>query len=78
MHWLADAACRDKPTAWFITFDKADNNRAKAVCLNCPVKRECLIDGFDTPFIRAGMSKYDRLLKIWHRIDSVEESNFDD
>lgn len=76
-HWLADAACKDKPSKWFIGFDKIENNMAKAVCATCPVKKPCLIDGFDTPFIRAGLTKYERLLKLWHRVDSMEESNFD-
>lgn len=76
-HWMLDASCKDQPTEWFVSFEKELNDKGRAVCATCPVKRPCLIDGFDSPYIRAGLSKYERLVKIWHRIDSTEDSNFD-
>lgn len=76
-HWMVDALCREKPMEWFVSFDKQLNNKAKAVCATCPVKKPCLVDGFDTPYVRAGLTKYERMMKLWHRIEDVEESNFD-
>lgn len=77
VHWMKDAACKDYPTKLFTSFDPELNTQAKEICKSCKVKNPCLMDGFDTPFIRAGLTRYERLQKIWRRIDSPEESNFD-
>lgn len=77
VHWMRNAACRGMDTRLFTSFDPASIDEAKDVCRGCTVKRECLLDGFDTPFVRAGTTRFERLSKIWHRIDHVGESNFD-
>ncbi len=44
--WVADSACRNAdPDELFVT--GAAQNRAKAVCLRCPVRTECLGDALD-------------------------------
>src|SRR3954463_13654970 len=44
--WAAKGACRSSdPDALFV--QGAAQNRAKAVCLSCPVRTECLSDALD-------------------------------
>jgi WhiB family redox-sensing transcriptional regulator len=44
--WTARAACRDgAPDTLFV--QGAAQNRAKSVCLGCPVRTECLADALD-------------------------------
>lgn len=44
--WAARGACRSSdPDALFV--QGAAQNRAKAVCLGCPVRTECLADALD-------------------------------
>ncbi len=44
--WTALSACNDAdPDELFVT--GAAQNRAKAVCLGCPVRTECLADALD-------------------------------
>jgi WhiB family redox-sensing transcriptional regulator len=44
--WATNAACRSSdPDALFV--QGAAQNRAKAVCMACPVRTECLADALD-------------------------------
>ena len=44
--WTARAACRDdSPDNLFV--QGAAQNRAKSICLGCPVRTECLADALD-------------------------------
>lgn len=44
--WTTNAACRDDaPDMLFV--QGAAQNRAKSVCLGCPVRTECLADALD-------------------------------
>jgi WhiB family redox-sensing transcriptional regulator len=44
--WTGVAACRDTaPDALFV--QGAAQNRAKSLCLGCPVRTECLADSLD-------------------------------
>jgi WhiB family redox-sensing transcriptional regulator len=44
--WTTRAACRNNsPDALFV--QGAAQNRAKAVCMGCPVRTECLADALD-------------------------------
>jgi WhiB family redox-sensing transcriptional regulator len=44
--WTTRAACRDDaPDSLFV--QGAAQNRAKSVCLGCPVRTECLADSLD-------------------------------
>ena len=46
LDWTAQSACRTTdPDELFVT--GAAQNRAKAVCLGCPVRTECLADALD-------------------------------
>ena len=63
MHdWAAEGACRTTdPDALFV--QGAAQNRAKAVCLGCPVRTECLADALDnrTEFgVWGGMTERER------------------
>jgi len=44
--WATDGACRESdPDALFV--QGAAQNRAKVVCMSCPVRTECLSDALD-------------------------------
>ena len=46
MEWSKDARCRTaNPDELFV--QGAAQNRAKAVCMGCPVRTECLADALD-------------------------------
>ncbi len=47
--WMAYGACRGKDTAIFFPTRGEDAARAKAICAECPVQRECLAHAVDTP-----------------------------
>ncbi len=76
--WASRGACRSShPDALFV--QGAAQNRAKAVCLGCPVRTECLADALDnrTEFgVWGGMTERERraLLKrrpnvrSWRRV----------
>lgn len=40
--WRQAAACKNKPTEWFFPAKGVNPARAKAVCMTCPVRIECL------------------------------------
>ena len=70
VHWTKDALCKfDKK---FTSFHIDDINFAKSVCQNCTVQVECIIANaeVDGTFMAAGLSKYDRLLIQWEKLDS--------
>lgn len=60
--WPARAACRaSDPDALFV--QGAAQNRAKAVCLGCPVRTECLADALDNRIefgVWGGMTERER------------------
>lgn len=60
--WAARGSCRaSDPDALFV--QGAAQNRAKAVCLGCPVRTECLADALDnrTEFgVWGGMTERER------------------
>lgn len=54
--WHADAACRNKPTEWWYSDLKDDNNqitpnarKALSKCFSCPVRVECLTHALTYP-----------------------------
>ncbi|HUW16754.1 MAG TPA: WhiB family transcriptional regulator [Actinomycetes bacterium] len=60
--WSAQAACRaTDPDALFV--QGAAQNRAKALCLGCPVRTECLADALDNRIefgVWGGMTERER------------------
>jgi WhiB family redox-sensing transcriptional regulator len=60
--WTAEAACRSTdPDELFV--QGAAQNRAKAVCLGCPVRTECLADALDNQVefgVWGGMTERER------------------
>ncbi len=60
--WTTSAACRTSdPDALFV--QGAEQNRAKAVCLACPVRTECLADALDNRIefgVWGGMTERER------------------
>lgn len=60
--WAARGACRTSdPDALFV--QGAAQNRAKAVCLGCPVRTECLADALDNRIefgVWGGMTERER------------------
>jgi WhiB family redox-sensing transcriptional regulator len=60
--WTARAACRDSdPDALFV--QGAAQNRAKAICMGCAVRTECLADALDNRIefgVWGGMTERER------------------
>jgi WhiB family transcriptional regulator, redox-sensing transcriptional regulator len=60
--WAAQGACRGSdPDALFV--QGAAQNRAKLVCLSCPVRTECLSDALDSKIefgVWGGMTERER------------------
>jgi WhiB family redox-sensing transcriptional regulator len=60
--WTARAACRDTdPDALFV--QGAAQNRAKAICMGCAVRTECLADALDNRIefgVWGGMTERER------------------
>ncbi|MGI8696578.1 MAG: WhiB family transcriptional regulator [Mycobacteriales bacterium] len=69
--WAPLAACRGTdPDALFV--QGAEQNRAKRVCMGCPVRSECLADALDnrTEFgIWGGMTERERRALLRRRPD---------
>jgi WhiB family redox-sensing transcriptional regulator len=69
--WAADAACRSKdPDALFV--QGAAQNRAKSICLGCPVRAECLADALDNRVefgVWGGMTERERRALLRRRPD---------
>jgi WhiB family redox-sensing transcriptional regulator len=72
--WVARAACRrGDPDALFV--QGAAQNRAKLVCMGCPVRTECLADALDHRVefgVWGGMTERERraLLRRRPEVDS--------
>ena len=69
--WVALSACRNAdPDELFVT--GAAQNRAKAVCLGCPVRAECLADALDNRVefgVWGGMTERERRAVLKRRPD---------
>ena len=69
--WTALSACRDAdPDELFVT--GAAQNRAKAVCMGCPVRTECLSDALDNRVefgVWGGMTERERRALLRRRPD---------
>ena len=69
--WVTRSACRNvDPDELFVT--GAAQNRAKAVCLSCPVRTECLSDALDNRVefgVWGGMTERERRALLRRRPD---------
>jgi WhiB family transcriptional regulator, redox-sensing transcriptional regulator len=69
--WSSQAACRNgDPDALFV--QGAAQNRAKAVCMGCPVRAECLADALDNRIefgVWGGMTERERRALLRRRPD---------
>ncbi|WP_414936975.1 WhiB family transcriptional regulator [Amycolatopsis sp. cmx-11-51] len=69
--WRVNASCRDTdPDGLFVR--GAEQNRAKAVCLGCPVRTECLAEALDGRInfgIWGGMTERERRALLRRRPD---------
>jgi WhiB family transcriptional regulator, redox-sensing transcriptional regulator len=69
--WAAGAACRTSdPDALFV--QGAAQNRAKLVCMGCPVRTECLADALDNRVefgVWGGMTERERRALLRRRPD---------
>ena len=69
--WVAESACRNAdPDELFVT--GAAQNRAKAVCMGCPVRTECLSDALDNRVefgVWGGMTERERRALLRRRPD---------
>jgi len=69
--WVARSACRNAdPDELFVT--GAAQNRAKAVCMGCPVRTECLSDALDNRVefgVWGGMTERERRALLRKRPD---------
>ena len=71
MDWSKDARCRTAdPDELFV--QGAAQNRAKAVCMGCPVRTECLADALDNRVefgVWGGMTERERRALLRRRPD---------
>lgn len=69
--WAASAACRaSDPDTLFV--QGAAQNRAKSICLGCPVRTECLADALDNRVefgVWGGMTERERRTLLRRRPD---------
>ena len=69
--WIALSACKDAdPDELFVS--GAAQNRAKAVCMGCPVRTECLSDALDNRVefgVWGGMTERERRALLRKRPD---------
>ena len=69
--WVSQSACRNAdPDELFVT--GAAQNRAKAVCMGCPVRTECLSDALDNRVefgVWGGMTERERRALLRRRPD---------
>jgi WhiB family redox-sensing transcriptional regulator len=69
--WAANAACRSTdPDTLFV--QGAAQNRAKSICLGCPVRTECLADALDNRVefgVWGGMTERERRALLRKRPD---------
>ena len=69
--WTAQSACKNAdPDELFVT--GAAQNRAKAVCMGCPVRTECLSDALDNRVefgVWGGMTERERRALLRRRPD---------
>jgi WhiB family transcriptional regulator, redox-sensing transcriptional regulator len=85
--WTTRAGCRSTdPDALFV--QGAAQNRAKAVCLGCPVRAECLADALDNRVefgVWGGLTERERRALLrrrpnvssWQRLLSTAMSDFE-
>lgn len=70
-HWGQDAACRSTdPEKLFA--EAAQQNRAKTVCVGCPVRTECLTEALDNRVefgVWGGMTERERRALLRRRPD---------
>jgi WhiB family redox-sensing transcriptional regulator len=84
--WAANAACRSTdPDALFV--QGAAQNRAKTICLGCPVRTECLADALDNRVefgVWGGMTERERRALLrrrpdvqswWHLLDTARREH---
>jgi len=67
--WVKDRACANIPTGIFYMFNAEDDRRAKRICVDCPVKTECLehaIKNSETG-VWGGMNDLDRVRFVRRR-----------
>jgi WhiB family transcriptional regulator, redox-sensing transcriptional regulator len=86
-NWTTRAACRGTdPDALFV--QGAAQNRAKAVCLGCPVRAECLADALDNRVefgVWGGLTERERRALLrrrpnvtsWQRLLSTAMTDFE-
>lgn len=76
IHWTRDALCKDLDLRLFSSYDPKNVIKAKLVCKDCTVQKECLAFSHDINCVSAGTSRYDRLVLLWRRVNSERQSNW--
>lgn len=86
-HWASQAACRSSdPDTLFV--QGAAQNRAKAICLGCQVRTECLADALDNRVefgVWGGMTERERRALLrrrpnvtsWRRLLETAQTDFE-
>lgn len=74
--WFARAACAGADHSLFIGYVVSQLDAAASICEACPVRAECLATYMHTDCVSGGFSYYERLLRSWKKVGSVDESNW--
>lgn len=79
-NWKSNAICAsDKHSAKWVSYKQSDVEYAKDGCSRCDVKKICLATALaNDTFVGtiAGMSEYDFLMRTWHSVEDINESNW--
>jgi hypothetical protein len=76
MDWMEKAACKDKESRLFSSYDQDMINQAKDICESCKVRKPCFDVVFESNCVTAGTTRYDRLSMMWGRVESIGQSNW--
>lgn len=76
--WFTRAACSGADHSLFIGYVIDRLSIATDICKPCPVKAECLAAHAHSDCVSGGFSYYERLLRSWKKVGSVNESNWRD
>lgn len=68
--WMGRAACRHSDQRLFLSHDASYIDVAKSICAQCPVRLPCLEQFWDVNAVVAGMTRHDRLTKMWKRMEN--------
>jgi hypothetical protein len=80
--WLQKAVCHnDKNSNYWLSYELNKIEYAKNGCAKCTVKKQCLLNSDisdkETAGVIAGISEYERKLKLWKKVNDINGNNWE-